>query len=51
MNIKKIIMLLSVLLIIILITLVILIIYGKYEKKYEYDSQTNNIPIEVVSTL
>ena len=44
-------MLLSVLLIIILITLVILIIYGKYEKKYEYDSQTNNIPIEVVSTL
>lgn len=51
MNIKKIIILLTVLLIIILITLVILIIYGKYEKKYEYDPQTNNIPIEVVSSL
>ena len=51
MNIKKIILILVILLCIALIILATLLIYGKYQENYEYDPPTNEIKVQVVSTV
>ena len=51
MNKKKIIILLLILLTLILVLLLIVTMYGNYEKKYEYDKPSDNIPVEIVSTI